>query len=205
MQELLIQNATQAFNQLNPNKDISNIFTPKKNVKKNYTEKSNMVRFGTIYISSSKKFCHLDKNKENYLIGIKPHYTYNVYDAEKNWKEKIMGKELMKKYNLVGFHYLTVEQQRFKNMQKANPFFLQFKNVKESMEWHRQQAKEQREQLNALLMNRKKNTDTKVSENDVISKFNSDYENKKYQSTEDKKRTVDINHLLNDLDGPMFN
>ncbi|QIA71981.1 hypothetical protein GL981_11830 (plasmid) [Spiroplasma citri] len=50
-----------------------------------------------------------------------------------------------------------------------------------------------------------KNTDTKVSENDVISKFNSDYENKKYQSTEDKKRTVDINHLLNDLDGPMFN
>lgn len=197
-----LQNNYQAFNQLNPNKDISNIFTPKKNVKKNYTEKSNMVRFGTIYISSSKKFCHLDKNKENYLIGIKPYYTYNVYDAEKNWKEKITGKKLMKKYDLVGFHYLTVEQQRFKNMQKANPFFLQFKNVKESMEWHRQQAKEQREQLNALLMNRKK-TDTKVSENDVINKFNSDYEQKKYQPT-DKKRQVDINQLLTDLDEPMF-
>ncbi|WP_415746155.1 hypothetical protein [Spiroplasma sp. Moj] len=110
----------------------------------------------------------------------------------------------MKKYNLVGFHYLTVEQQRFKNMQKTNPFFLQFKNVKESMEWHRQQAKEQREQLNALLLNRKK-TDTKVSENDVTSKFNCDYENKKYQSTEDKKRQVDINQLLTDLDDPMFN
>lgn len=203
MQELLIQNEHQAFNQLNPTKDISNIFTPKKNVNKKFTEKSNMVRFGTIYISSSKKFCHLDKNKENYLIGIKPHYTYNVYDAEKNWKEKITGKELMKKYNLVGFHFLTVEQQRFKNMQKANPFFLQFKNVKESMEWHRQQAKEQREQLNALLMNRKK-TDTKVSENDVINKFNSDYEQKKYQPT-DKKRTIDINQLLIDLDDPMFN
>lgn len=202
MQELLIQNDYQAFNQLNPNKDISNIFTPKKNVNKKFTEKSNMVRFGTIYVSSSKKFCHLDKNKENYLIGIKPYYTYNVYDAEKNWKEKITGKKLMKKYDLVGFHYLTVEQQRFKNMQKANPFFLQFKNVKESMEWHRQQAKEQREQLNALLMNRKK-TDTKASENDVINKFNSDYEQKKYQPT-DNKRTVDINNLLTELDNPIF-
>lgn len=30
MQELLIQNDYQAFNQLNQNKDISNIFTPKK-------------------------------------------------------------------------------------------------------------------------------------------------------------------------------
>jgi hypothetical protein len=203
MQELLVQNDYQAFNQLNPKKDISNIFTPKKNVNKKFTEKSNMVRFGMIYISSSKKFCHLDKNKENYLIGIKPNFVYNVYDAEKNWKELITGKELMKKYNLVGFHYLTVEQQRFKNMQKANPFFLQFKNVQESMEWHRQQAKEQREQLNALLMNRKKNIDPKGSENDVISKFNSDYEQKKYQPT-DNKRTVDINQLLTDLDDPMF-
>lgn len=204
MQELLIQNDYQAFNQLNPTKDISNIFTPKKNVKKNYTEKSNMVRFGTIYISSSKKFCHLDKNKDNYLIGIKPYFTYNVYDAEKNWKEKITGKDLMKKYDLVGFHYLTVGQQRFKNMQKANPFFLQFKNVKESMEWHRKQAAEQREQLNALLMNRKK-IDTKVSDNNIITVNNSDYENKKYQSTEDKKRQVDINKLLTDLDDPIFN
>lgn len=198
-----LQNDYQAFNQLNPKKDISNIFTPKKNVNKKFTEKSNMVRFGTIYVSSSKKFCHLDKNKENYLIGFKPNFVYNVYDAEKNWKEKITGKELMKKYDLVGFHYLTVEQQRFKNMQKANPFFLQFKNVKESMEWHRQQAAEQREQLKALLMNRKKNTDTKVSENDVINKFNSDYEQKKYQPT-DNKRTVDINNLLTELDNPIF-
>lgn len=205
MLELQIQNDCQAFNQLNPNKDISNIFTPKKNVKKNYTKKSNMVRFGTIYISSSKKFCFLDKYKENYLIGIKPNFVYNIYDAEKNWKEKITGKELMKKYNLVGFHYLTVEQQRFKNMQKANPFFLQFKNVKESMEWHRKQATEQRKQLNDLLINRKKNTDTKVSDNNIITVNNSDYKQKKYQSIEDKKRTVDINQLLTDLDGSMFN
>lgn len=205
MQELLIKNDYQAFNQLNPTKDISNIFTPKKNVKKNYTEKSNIICFGTIYISSSKKFCHLDKNKENYLIGIKPYYTYNVYDAEKNWKEKITGKKLIKKYNLVGFHFLTVEQQRFKNMQKVNPFFLQFKNVKESMEWHRKQAVEQREQLNALLMSRKQKTDTILSESDVISNFNYDYENKKYQLTENKKRQVDIEQLLIQLTDPMFN
>lgn len=199
-----IQNDYQAFNQLNPTKDISNIFINKKNVKKNYTEKSNMVRFGTIYISSSKKFCHLDKNKENYLIGVKPNYTYNVYDAKKNWKELITGKELIKKYNLVGFHYLNVEQQRFKNMQKANPFFLQFKNVKESMEWHQKQAEEQRKQLKNLLMKRKKNKETEVYENDVINKFNDGYEQKKYQSTY-KKRTVDISQLLTDLNDPMFN
>ncbi|QIA71975.1 hypothetical protein GL981_11800 (plasmid) [Spiroplasma citri] len=76
--------------------------------------------------------------------------------TRKKIEKKKLRERVNEKYNLVGFHYLTVEQQRFKNMQKANPFFLQFKNVKESMEWHRQQAKEQREQLNALLMNRKK-------------------------------------------------
>lgn len=39
MQELLIQNDYQAFNQLNPTKDISNIFTPKKMWKKLYGKK----------------------------------------------------------------------------------------------------------------------------------------------------------------------
>jgi hypothetical protein len=79
-----INNQYQAFNQLNPTKDISNIFTPKKNVNKKFTKNSYLVRFGTCYVSIPNDFAFLDKNKENYLIGIKPYYTYNVYDAQKN-------------------------------------------------------------------------------------------------------------------------
>ncbi|WP_215825448.1 hypothetical protein [Spiroplasma endosymbiont of 'Nebria riversi'] len=43
MQELLLQNEAQAFNKLNPNKDISNIFTPKKSVNKKFTEDSHIL------------------------------------------------------------------------------------------------------------------------------------------------------------------
>lgn len=200
-----INNQQKTFNQLNPSKDISNYFVPKKNVNKKFTNDSYQIRIFEKYISIPKKFCFLDKNKQNFLIGIKSNYVYNVYDAEKNWREKLTGHELIKKYNLKGFHFLTVEKQRFANMQKANPFLMQFKNAQESMEWHRKQKEQEQKQLKAFLSSRKKNTDTEVSENDIVNKFNSDYEQKKYQSTEHKKRSIDINQLLIELDDPIFN
>lgn len=198
MQQTILQNKSQAFNQLNPLKDISNFFIPKKSVNKKFTVDSVQVRVFEYYISVPKKFCHLDKNKQNYLIGIIPTYIYNCYDAQKNWREKITGRELIKKYNLKGFHFLTVEAQRFKNMQQANPFLRQFKNSQESMEWHRKQVVKEKEQLKAFLSSRKKNTDPEVSDNDITT-INNNYVAKPYQPANDKKRQLDIKKVFDKL------
>lgn len=200
MQTAILQNKSPAFNQLNPLKDISNFFTPKKCVNKKFTEDSVQVRVFEYYISIPKKFCHLDKNKQNYLIGIIPHYIYNCYDAEKNWREKITGRELIKKYNLKDFHFLTVETQRFKNMQQANPFLRQFKNAQESMEWHRKQKAKEQAQLKAFLSSRKKNTDTEAKENDITS-MNSNHVATPYQSPEqeERQRELDIKKVFDEL------
>jgi hypothetical protein len=200
MQPTILQNKSETFNQLNPLKDISNFFTPKKCVNKKFTTASFQVRIFEYYISAPKKFCHLDKNKQNYLIGIIPNYIYNCYDANKNWREKLTGYELIKKYNLKSFHFLTVENQRFKNMQQANPFLRQFKNTQESMEWHRKQVAKEQEQLKAFLSSRKKNTDTKASENDITS-MNSNNVATPYQSSEqeERQREIDIKKVFDEL------
>ncbi|WP_375315287.1 hypothetical protein [Spiroplasma endosymbiont of Tipula paludosa] len=191
MQTAILQNKSEAFNQLNSLKDISNFFTPKKCVNKKFTEDSFQVRVFEYYISVPKKFCHLDKNKQNYLIGIIPNYVYNCYDTQKNWREKISGRELIKKYNLKGFHFLTVENQRFKNMQKTNPFLIQFKNAQESMEWHREQVAKEQEQLKTFLLSRKKNTDTGVSE-DEIANVNNNHVTTPYQSPKHQERQQEL-------------
>jgi hypothetical protein len=198
--QTLLSNEAQAFNQLNPLKDISNFFTPKKSVNKKFTTASVQVRIFEYYISVPKKFCHLDKNKQNYLIGIIPHYVYNCYDANKNWREKLTGYELIKKYNLKSFHFLTVENQRFKNMQQANPFLMQFKNAEESMKWHREQVAKEKAQLKMFLSSRKKNCATKELENEIAD-VNSNHVATPYQAPEpeERHREIDIKKIFDEL------
>lgn len=194
-------NQVKTFNQLNIAKDISNFFIPKNNINKKFTDDSYQIRIFEKYISIPKKFCFLDKNKKNYLIGIKPNYIYNCYDAQKNWKEKISGNDLIKKYNLKGLHFLTVENQRFKNMQQSNPFLMQFKNAQESMEWHKKQVAKEKEQFKNYLLSLQKNKDNKVSENDLV---NSNNISNSYQTTNYQQRQLDIKKITEELDKPIF-
>lgn len=201
MQTQQNNNQIKIFNQLNITKDISNFFIPKKNINKKFTDDSYQIRIFEKYISIPKKFCFLDKNKKNYLIGIKPNYIYNCYDAEKNWKEKITGINLIKKCNLKGLHFLTVENQRFKNMQQSNPFLMQFKNAQESMEWHRKQVAKEKEQFLNYLLSLKKNKDTKVSEKDLANHNNI---SNQYQTNNYKQRQLDIKKITEESDKPIF-
>ena len=102
---------------------------------------------------------------------------------KKNWKEKISGNDLIKKYNLKGLHFLTVENQRFKNMQQSNPFLMQFKNAQESMEWHRKQVAKEKEQFKNYLLSLQKNKNRKVSKNDLTNDNNisNSYQSPNYQ------------------------
>ncbi|WP_215825429.1 hypothetical protein [Spiroplasma endosymbiont of 'Nebria riversi'] len=93
-----------------------------------------------------------------------------------------------------------MENQRFKNMQQANPFLMQFKSAQESMEWHRKQKAKEQEQLKTFLSSRKKNSDTEVSDNDVTT-INNNYVATLYQSSKYKKwqRELDIKKIFDEL------
>ncbi len=89
-----------------------------------------------------------------------------------------------------GLHFLTVENQRFKNMQQSNPFLMQFKNAQESMEWHRKQIAKEKQRFKDYLLSLQKNKDTKVSENNLTN-INNNISNS-YQSTNYQQRQLDI-------------
>lgn len=191
------------FNQLNDTKNVSNFYVPKKKIRE-FTNNSFKVQIYNKFISIPKKFCHLDKTKKYYLVGMNVFFSYWIYDIEHNMKFKLVGHKTIESTNIKAIHNSAVNNRRFEKEQEKNPFLKGFNSFSEARnaillqtekekELYRQQTKD------FVIAHKRK----KHKQHNTI---NSVYDNyiKEYEKNQDKIKNkgspeIDIEQLIHDL------